>query len=362
MGFLFSKINFQLSAAACLSVTAVITFFIPHIKTASVLLATFCINQVPLGMFQAGANMFLLHLWGKQVTPFMQTLYFAYGIGAILAPIIVIPFLTVTDEDDAVHHSHDDVHLFWPYTMVAGATLVCAIAYFVTWRLYPTTDKHPSRVQQQQQDRTVTEVTGILTEKQKETWKLVVVSLAVIMAHAYMGMEITMGSYLSPFAVKSRLHLSKATGAHLVTLYWTAFTLFRIATVMYIDYIGNELNILGSLTIVLCSNAFLVPFGDSSVPMLWTGVALMGIGLSSMWACLFGFLEERFTVTSTMTSVMITSGLLGEFVFPLINSSLIDGYPVILLWIVLFCSLTITILFIMIALICRWKLAQKKSQ
>ena len=169
-------------------------------------------------------------------------------------------------------------------------------------------------------------------------------------------MKSTFGSYLTTFAVKCHLKLSKADGAHLTTLFWSTFTLFRIATVFYITLIGNEINIFASLSVILAANVLLVPFADNNVYLLWTGVALIGIGVSSVWACVFGFLEEHFPVSPLVSAFMIVSATLGEFVFPAIISLFIRSYPMILMWITLFCSAGIAILFSFMSLICRFKI------
>lgn len=158
-------------------------------------------------------------------------------------------------------------------------------------------------------------------------WKGFVIVLTVMFMHIYYGLEITFGSFLTTFAHESGLQLSKADGAHMTSLFWGTFTVLRLFTVFYIEYVGAEMNILLSLVVVLIANVLLVPFGNSNELCLWIGVGVIGLGTSSIWASLFGYLEEYFTVTSRIAAGMIVSAIVGEFVFPLIISNFVQDYP-----------------------------------
>ena len=386
--------------------SAIFTLSIPHIQVTWLLLMIFVVDQIALGAYEVGSNMFILHLWGTEATPFMQCLQSMFGFGALIAPVIVMPFLVETEELEGssnmtsdsmpqVFHPHD-IHLVWPYTIVSLFLIFNSVYMFVMWRLSPDTKEHPSRKEMIVNDcpRTMTmdhEANGEEEEdehekddedplmpsldlgsssskddhetsnhesKEHKFWKLVTIVLTLFFMHIYLGLEITFGSYLTAFAVKSRLHLSKAYGAILTTVYWTSFTLFRLLTILYVDYTGLELNIMGSIVVVLLSNAFLLPHGDRDLSMLWTGVVLIGVGTSSIFGCMFGFLEEHFPVTSMISALMIMAAVLGEFVFPFIISSLIDQYPRVFLWVTLSCSVGIFVLFSLISYICRFKLGK----
>jgi hypothetical protein len=187
-------------------------------------------------------------------------------------------------------------------------------------------------------------------------WKGFVIVLTVMFMHIYYGLEITFGSFLTTFAYESDLHLPKADGAHMTSLFWGTFTFLRLFTVFYIEYVGAEMNILLSLVVVLIANVLLVPFGDSHALCLWIGVGVIGLGTSSIWASLFGYLEQYFTVTSRIAAGMIVSAIVGEFVFPLIISNFVSSDPQVLLWVVLFCSVSMTLIFLVMMYIMRTKL------
>jgi FHS family Na+ dependent glucose MFS transporter 1 len=369
VGLIYPKVNFQVALVLCLLYSTGFVCYIPYIKSAPILLAVFAVNQIGMGALESGTNMFMLHLWGKEVTPFLQALHFMYGVGAMISPVIAVPFLVEKEEEIDLHTENmnqtaveevfhpEDINLVPPYCIVAAVLALNAVFALIVWRMSPETPAHPSR-DTQSMPETFKEKESSDTRSITTVWKIIVIILTLFFLHIYLGLEISFGSFMTAFAVKSGLGLSKADGAHLTTLFWSTFTLFRIITLMYLEKVGSEINIFMSLFAVLVANVILVPFGTTSVPMLWTGTAIIGIGLSSVYACTYGFLEEYFPLSPLVSALMTVSGILGEFVFPVVISSFIDDDPMIVMWVTLFCSIGCSIIFMMMSLICRFKLGK----
>lgn len=183
--------------------------------------------------------------------------------------------------------------------------------------------------------------------------KLLVTILLTMFMHFYCGLEITFGSFLTTYAVNSGLKMSKKDGALLTSLFWATFTFFRLFAVFYIDFTGPEINLIFELILILIANIFLMVWGNATSWGLWTGTALLGLGTSSVWASVFGYIEPYIPVTSGMTASFITAACLGEFIIPAIISNFVESEPRVFLWVTLYCSLAITILFAIVTTICR---------
>ena len=281
-----------------------------------------------------------------------------------------------------------DIQLVYPYSFVATILAFNAVFWLILWILRPETTEHPSRernppsvVGGNNDDSPVDKDGNMIlqtidsgagkrtqlsdnvresTEKSLVFYKGIVITLTMMFMHIYYGLELTFGSFLVTFAVESNLNLSKKDGAQLTSLFWATFTFWRLTTIFYIEYIGNEMNILFALSVILVGNVILVPFANSSVLCLWIGVAFIGLGTSSIWSCVFGYLEEYFPVTSRIASSMIVSAIIGEFIFPLIISNFVADTPQIFLWVTLFCSLSLTIIFLFLVLVMRKKMKELK--
>lgn len=187
-------------------------------------------------------------------------------------------------------------------------------------------------------------------------WTLVVVIVTGLFMHIYYGLEITFGSFLTTYTAKSHLNLDTRVGASLTSVFWGAFTLWRLVTIFYMAYLGTTWTIVINLGIMLVGNLFLVPFGDKYQWSLWVGTATIGAGISPIWACMFGYLAQYMPVTSRIAAVMITSAIVGEFIFPVIIARFIACQPMVFAWVTLACSLSIALLFLLISVICKSKL------
>lgn len=133
----------------------------------------------------------------------------------------------------------------------------------------------------------------------------IIVSLATAFMCIYCGLKIAMAQFMTTFAYLSELKLSNATGAMITSVYWSTYAIFQLFTVFYINIVGPEKNIIFLLTTIMIANCFLIPFGNKYAWCLWTGAAVIGIGMSSLWGSIFGYLENYFPIVSTNTKFSI---------------------------------------------------------
>ena len=420
MGFLYDKINLFFFGSLSMGISTVLTAILPHLTNLYVFLSAFFVTGCFLGALETGANMMLLHIWGKEIAPFHQGLQFSFGFGYLLAPVIAQPFLVETDEVDTKLQSNntssvmnasvnttvsiiylnepdrDDLMLLYPYSIVATILALNFVAMLYIWIFYGQTEEHPSRKQiiheaasaennsakvdasNSQPQLVVYDLdtkdvfkkctntsslspeiikTQQATDKKNspEFYKVTVVAILMLFVHIYNGLLLGFGSFLVTFVVESDLKLSKQVGTEMTSCFWGFLTFWRLATIFYIEYVGNKANIIFSLTVVVIGNIIVVPFGESYEICLWVGVALIGLGISSMWSSMFSMLENTFSITSKMASILIVSALMGEFVFPMIISRFIATNPAVLLWTLLSCSVSFVILFIAVITVIKLK-------
>ena len=201
-----------------------------------------------------------------------------------------------------------------------------------------------------------TEITP--TSSPIEKYKILVVVLCGFFMHFYCATEMTFGSFVAPFAVKSDLHMSKRSAAVVSSVFWASFTFYRLIMVFLVEFLGSRNSVLIDVFLCLLSNVFLVPFGDKYEWCLWTGAALMGIGLSAIWASIIGYIEEFMPVTSRIMAVFMITACLGQVLLPAIISPFMETYPKALMWVSLTYSIAMVVFFIAITLVCGYKLTK----
>jgi len=338
------------------------------------LIGIFFANGLVQGTINTASNAFVLSVWGKESEPFIQTYFFFFGIGALVAPVFTRPFL-IENEDvseiygqiDARNFTDDiqlnqeprpeDLQLVYPYSIVGGVFAYNCVYFFLLWVLYPQTEAHPSQAKALAETSNPSDIEKSSENEKKQkrfqVFKVIVILLTACFMHIYYGLELTAGSLVLTYAVESDLKLSKSQGAELTALFWGVFTGWRLIAIFYIEYIGSELNIASSLAVILLGNVILIPFANSSEVCLWIGIALIGLGTSSIWGSMFSYLNDHFPVTSKISSVLTVSACVGVFIFPLIISNFVETNPDVFLWVLLSCSIVIVFLYILIILLMR---------
>lgn len=175
-----------------------------------------------------------------------------YGVGAFISPFIVEPFLTIKETDSDIIAaetatqlvdfsnfttldtstvfslldpnttvlsstdsigSSEDIQIKWPFLIAAIYYFVVLLAFILILILYPENAIHPSRrLSLQEDDPNAKKDRFKLKEPLTKSLRLFVVIVATLSMHAYVGLEISFGSLLSPFAVKSNLKMTKSEG------------------------------------------------------------------------------------------------------------------------------------------------------
>lgn len=93
-GALFNYFDKQLLMFCTLLMCSVATVAVPWCFTLVAMGTLVALQGVCLGILYTGGNMFCVRLWGRKNAPYLQTLHFAFAIGAFLAPILAKPFLS----------------------------------------------------------------------------------------------------------------------------------------------------------------------------------------------------------------------------------------------------------------------------
>ena len=113
--------------------------------------------------------------------------------------------------------------------------------------------------------------------------------------------------------------------------------------------------------LIIVANVIIFPFANSVPLCLWIGTFFMGIGNSSIFASIFGFMENYFPVSNNVASSIIVSSFCGEFIFPVIVSRFMENRPTIFLEVTLACTAALAASFAMAVLVSHSRLRVRKS-
>lgn len=367
----------MLLLGSCFLLTSICTFLVPLTSTITWLLVITFINHFADGSFVTGTTTYLYSLWGKGTPPFLLANQLVYGFGSLVSPLIAAHFLSQRDGDASESEGRRSSSAFWPFAILSVYQLACALFAFVTYcassneaKAYndrepegsvesPDTtqekDENPAHVESELRG----EGLQLLSPDKDNSWKrwrLLVLMFMILFIHVYVGVGASFGNFLTTFTVNSNLKLSESQGAQITAAYWTCYTVVGLCSIFYIKKVGSERNLFCSIFAILISNILLLPFGDSDVNILIIGVCVAGMGESTIWGSLYGFLEEYMPITPHISACINVSGYLALSTFPYLFYRSIEHDPRILLYVVLWCSVALCVTMSFMSLTCRLKL------
>lgn len=306
-----------------------------------------------------GGNVWCLDIWGEDSSPYFQALHFLFGLGAFGAPLIAEPFLAQQEGSEyslsniSTHvDNHNETNLYNssyfeslpPITYAYG--IIGIFALFVTLLftvLFCVSVKEESINK--------SELPG--NNKGPNTCiSIIVVLLSSLLLSVYAGIEIGYGQMIATFAVKSDLHLSKATASLITSVYWGTFTFSRGISIILAAKLSPISLIITDFVLMVLASAILLFLGNVYVEFLWIGTAVLGLALASFYPTTITWIERHVNVCNKIASSFVVAASLGEMIVPLTISQFVDTNPKILLYIVIYsvaaCGVLIFILWLIL--------------
>ena len=304
-----------------------------------------------------------MKLWAKECPPFLQALHFSYGIGSLLVSLIVEPYLKEEPTDDfqdtnasmsnnitKVDLTPDDINLIFPYSFIAVITAAVAVFFLFTFIFSRETTDHPSR-----NARTIEEKDGKQIEvirNVKPGIRIFVILLTSLFMLFYVGLEKTVGTFIPAFSHDGPLRLPKKSGALVTAVYWIAFTTFRLCAVFLSGIFGSLPVLIFNISITIIATITLCAI-QTSEPAFWASCTLIGIGLSSTWGSMFGYMECQFPLNGKIVSCFTVGACIGSSIIPAVIGLLMADDNRIFAWFCLVFSVLIALMFGLVFTICK---------
>lgn len=284
-----------------------------------------------------------MSIWSKsqyKSDPFVHGLHFSFALGALISPLIAAQFLVQRQVDMVVEHYNGRVDI--PYFIVSG---LCLLSSSIIGMFHFGSQE--SNLETKSPSGNNEKISRTLGHQNLRTFSILT-SLSLFF-FVYVGLEVGYGSFVSTFGVlSSSLSLSRSQSALISTSFWSG-----IATMRFIAcFITLRVPPLGLMTLnfilTTASSAMLLIWGQASVLWLAWLSAILGLGLATVFATTFTWLEKFMVITNRMGALFSIAGSIGADVFPLILGQIIAKDP-IYFQIIIFGSVTACILLFSLA-------------
>lgn len=279
-GRAYDRVSGHKLMALTLLVTGIASALIPIARSLQILLFAMFLSGFASGILDVGSNTLLMWIHGDKAGPFLNGLHFFFGIGSLIAPILLAQVLLRTG---------DIYWLYWTFSITCIPIMI--------WLWFLPEPKHA------------------VTEESKSTaFPVLPVVLIVILFILYVGLELGFGNWIYTYALTLELGTT-ITAAYLTSAFWGSFTLGRLLgiwvstrlrsqTILFIDLIGCAI-----------STILIMLWKDSSL-VLWIGTFGLGISMASIFPTLIMLAGERMQITGTITGWFLVGSGAGSMFLP----------------------------------------------
>jgi MFS transporter, FHS family, Na+ dependent glucose transporter 1 len=274
--------------AISLVVMSAALFLVPVLPQLWLLAAVILIMAVAEGFLDVGGNALLVWAFREKVAPAMQGLHLFFGVGALIAPIIVAQVIML------------ESGIRWTYWLLAPLMWPAIVML--------------SRLRSPEPPPVEDTITGRVDYR--------TVALIALFQFFSVGAEGAFFNWIFTYGIMAG-QLSKTMGAYLTSTFWIAFTLSRLVGVAVSTRWTPSRMVLTYLPLAMAGLALILllpPLG----PALWIGTFMVGAGIGPLFASIFALTERVTRVTGQVTGIIFVGGSLGMMCLPWIIGQLIE--------------------------------------
>lgn len=288
-------------------------------------------------------------------------------MGALAAPLIAAPFLGNHNENplsavgdnatisnytsgfssysteyfnfSSLETSDNSSRIIYPFSIIGGFGLLVTLMFLGVCTISPTEQKRSENKDSK-------------SEKTSVGFMFAVVFLNFLLLFAEAGTEFGYAQMLTTYVVKGRLKLPTSVGSYMTSVFWTAFTVSRLASIFLAIKFSSFVLIVSDLILILLGSLVLMVLASYEWAV-WLASALLGIGIASFFPAAIGWLDTYIDVNSKVASIFVVGASCGEMVIPFVITYYIDTVPDVLVYVVTASSVSSAIVIFILYMILR---------
>ncbi|XP_060561454.1 sodium-dependent glucose transporter 1B-like, partial [Ruditapes philippinarum] len=284
-------------------------------------------------------NVNIISLWDTEGGSYMQALHLSFGLGGILSPLATEPFLAKPVCSQPVHGntnnsglylndssvnatsfvmSYGSTNIHFAYLITCCFVLSSSVPFFIIYYKWTGSDLKTTSQDGSCNKHRLTP----LPARQKS----LVIALLFFIFLTYCAVEDTFFGYLATFCI-SYLQWSSSTSSYATSLFWTTYSVGRLAGVFLIKWFLPVQLLSSFLALLIISFVgLLIASLTYSIELVWLFIALVGFAMSITFPCVFSWTHENvIEVTGVISSVFLIAASSGQMLNPLFLGYLMDN-------------------------------------
>lgn len=295
-GRLYDRLHGHRLLASGLVLLGLGVLTIPHARSLVVLFAIFVVIGVAGAIVEVGSNTLVMWQRDADVGRSMNLLHFAFGVGALITPVLTRVGLSVIT------------------TVGAFAAGVVALAALTT---------------------PVPTMPAVAREEQTGSTKRLLVICSTFFV-LYVGLEVGFAGWILTYA--EEIDFTERNATLVTSVFWAVFMAGRLLSAMVVNRVRPKVVMIAS-SILMVAAAIVLAVGAGAAPAVWIGTAMMGLAAAPQFPVMLAYLERRMHLTGSDNSWFVGAAGLGGLVFPFVTGQVVDtvgvgSYP----WVVLVMS------------------------
>eukprot|EP00794_Sanderia_malayensis_P006179 gene6179-6893_t len=332
------------------------------------------------GFQDTATNLRMIIMHGQEVPPYLQTLFFFYGAGAFLSPIVAGNFLSdecnkgdadvlnefafarrkkrhngigkghwiLGTKEDGLHLSSANVshheiiriessNVHYSYWIIAILHVAVVFALFylyfterkerlrrLEWEIQNSDDAGSNKesLSASYSDDSMSSIRSEIDPEIRGQVICITVWIA-IMVFISDGLQGSFGSYIYTYAIKSGNNITPDDAAYLNSLFWGSVALGRLFAIFISIYVSPKIMLFVDIAGCLASTVVMFVMRHHVIS-LWIGTATFGLCLSNIFPTSVSMAEGYFRLTGTITCIFVVCSGSGEMTVPLIIGKLFD--------------------------------------
>jgi len=359
--------------ASCLVIIGITTSLLPYSPGLLLLYTVSFFGGFGSGALDTAGNVLLLDIWkGRESGPYMHALHFTFGVGAFLAPVVAKPFLFNADpefkdsnssssENISMSYQTQELDSIWTiktlYPILGCYSLIISIGFVLCFLIDKRKNADESDDKHKKEDPS--------KDDSKDTRKrILLVSLMSIFFFFYVGVEVSYGTYIAVFSVKSSLAMSRRAGSDITAIFWGTFAATRGLAILAAVVASPTIIMVSSFICCSIASLSLVIWAEASPLALQVCSGFLGLGTASIFATGLLWFESYITITNRIGAVFTIASSAGADVFPIIVGQFVESHPMVLMHLLLAVILSCILVFATAAVVGKTinKLNAEKSE
>lgn len=271
-----------------LSLTLLLTPVVPQLYALTIIVL---LSGVGTSLLNVGGNMLIVFVHGAKVPPYMVALHFAYSVGAFLAPLLIAASVSITGKFDLA---------YW----------FMGILMFIPMLLCHFTPA-PEIIKSGDQDSQPVKLTGPL-------------ALFITFFFLYVCIEAGLTGWIYTYAIEMNL-ADEITAAYLVSTLWGMETIGRFFSIPLAARYKPMHMVITCVTGATISITLMYLFPTTSAA-IWTGMALLGLSLSSLFASMLAVARAKTQLTGKTTGWLFVGAQFGGMTLPWLVGQYFESY------------------------------------